>query len=474
MNDGRSRLSGLMCLALGIFAISVALEILSSRCLYADGAHEFIKVLQAQNFVAFMWSRHFAFYIYEFPLVVAIKSGITSLTWLRLAFGLGCFLPWPAALACCYWISPKNFWIAAAGCAAGYLNAAFMAVGEHILAHALFWPSLFVILFAQPLKPASTVILLTSAIGMLFSYESQIFLCIPLLILALWRAQLEKMENARQTWIVFLVAASLFAAAITVGICSILMPELPANFTGFKSGTLTIFRHMGWTLTWTAAWIALGLAAVFSETIQKIISRRIVVCLLFGVLLFWGMWPLLAPNRWDNAVQCDNRVMDLIVPLALLPVALISRFRPAWIENKRKQFEQWMAALLIAQSLWQMSATAHWAQDVVWMREILATHHGIVPLHSTVLAADGMEGRELRPDVIGGRFDWTWPCLSIALSPNPKINCFICSEVFLVPAIREHYWQPFDPLTPRTLLDLKHYGIDYSGYLSTMNTSNQK
>ncbi len=446
MNDQRSKLSGLMLLALGIFAFSVVLEILSSRCLYADGAYEFIRTLQAQNFAALVWTRQFASDIYEFPLVMAIKAGITSLTWLRWAFGLGCFLPWPIALACCYRVSPKNFWIAAAGCAAGYLNASFTAVGEHILAHALFWPSLFVILFAQPLKPGSTAILLASALGMLFSYESQLFLCVPLMILALWRARLERMAKGRWRWVVFLVAAALFAAGITVGLCGALMPAATsANFNGFKAGTLSIFKHMGWTLTWTAVWIALGLAAFFSETVQKTISRRIIVCLLFGALLFWGLWPMLAPNRWDNGVQTDNRVVDLIVPMALLPVALISRFRPAWIESKRKQLEQWVAALLIAQSLWQISATVHWAQDVVWMREILATHHGIVPLHSTVLAADGMEGRELRPDVIGGRFDWTWPCLSVALSPSPKINCFICSEVFLVPAVREHYWQPFDP-----------------------------
>jgi hypothetical protein len=84
--------------------------------------------------------------------------GVTNFAWLRLAFGLGCFLPWPIALAACYWISPKNFWLAAAGCAIGYLNTAFMPVGEHILTHALFWPSLFVILFARPLKPAATAI----------------------------------------------------------------------------------------------------------------------------------------------------------------------------------------------------------------------------------------------------------------------------------------------------------------------------
>lgn len=460
-----------MQLACCIFGISVAFEILSSRCLYGDGAHEFIKVLQAQGFVAFMWSRHFAFYIFEFPLVLAIKSGVTNFSWLRFAFGLGCFLPWPIALAFCYYISPKNFWLAIVGCAAGYLNTAFMPVGEHILTHALFWPSLFAILFARPLKPVTALILLLSATGMLFSYESQLFLCVPLTLLALWRAREEKKENSRWSWTVFLIVAALFTAGITVGLCGVLMPELQANFVGFKAGTFGMFKHMGWTLSWTVIWTSVVIIAFFSESFWHIVSSKPAIYFLFALLMIWGMWPLLAPNHWDNGVQYDNRAMDMLIPLGLLPVALVMRFRPQWIEFKRKRLEQFAAALLIAQSLWQISATLHWYQDVIWMRKILASNHGIVPLHSTALAADGMEGHELRRGAIGGRFDWTWPCLSIALSPQPKISSFICSEVFLDPGIREHFWQPFDPLVPRTLPNLRHYGVDYSEYLSAMGVS---
>lgn len=461
----------LACLA---FGVSVVMEILSSRCLYGDGAHEFIRTLEAQGFMSLMWSRHFAFYTFEFPLVLAIKLGVTNFTWLRMAFGLGCFLPWPIALACCYWISPKNFWLAAGGCAAGYLNAAIMPVGEHILTHAFFWPSLFVILFAQPLRPSAAVILLVFATGMLFSYESQLFLCVPLVLLALWRAGVERKENCLWAWTVFLVAAALFAAGITVGLCGVLMPELAANYGGFKAGTFGIFRHMGWTFSWTVVWLALMLAAFFSETIWRLISCKAGIYFLFALLAVWGAWPLLAPNHWDNGVQYDNRVLDMLIPLAFLPVALIIRFRPQWIELKRKRLEPLVAALFMAQSLWQISATLHWWQDVTWARQILASHHGIVLLRSTPLAADGMDGHELYHHAIGGRFDWAWPCLSIGLSPRPQISSLICSEVFMDPGIRAHFWQPFDPLNPKTLPDLRHYGVDYSDYISALGNPAQK
>ena len=465
-------LKNLMPAGTFVFTAWIGAAILSSRCLYGDGAHEFVRVLQAQGFVSLMWSRHFAFYIYEFPLVLAIKLGVTNLAWLRLAFGLGCFIPWPLAMICCRWISPQNFWLVVVGCAAGYLNAAFMAVGEHILAHALFWPALFVILFARPLKPVVAAVLLASAIGMLFSYESQLFLCVPLALLALWRSWRERAESGGWAWIVLLAAAAFFFAGVAVGLYGVLMPELPRNFIGFKAGTLGIWTHLGWTLTWTIVWAGLMLAACFSEKFWHILSGKGGFCFLFTAVGVWGAWPLLAPDRLDNGVQNDNRVLDLLVPLALLPMAMILRFRPQWLEFRRGRIVPLVAALFIAQSLWQISATVNWYRDVVWMREILAAKSGIVTARSTALAVDGMEGREIYKDAMGGRFDWVWPCLSISLAPDQKINCLICSDVFMDPTIRRQFWQPFDPLKTETLPNLEHYGLDFSGYTAALRKMN--
>src|SRR6266568_4767297 len=80
-------------LACWTFAIFIVLAIFTSRCLYADGAHEFIRVLQAGTFVELVWVRGFAFDLFESFLVIAIKLGVTDPYVLRLAFGLGCFLP---------------------------------------------------------------------------------------------------------------------------------------------------------------------------------------------------------------------------------------------------------------------------------------------------------------------------------------------------------------------------------------------
>lgn len=457
-----------MLLAIGLFAVWILAALATRFCLYADGAHEFLRVLMARDFVPLWWSRHFSYDIYQFPLVVVIKLGMTSLPLLCFAYGLGCFLPWPLALVLCCWISRENFWLAVVGCAAGYLNGAYMPVGQHCVAHAMFWPALFVLLFARPLKAGAALVLLVMAIGLQYAYESQVFLCSALLFLALMRCVSERREGHNGAALVFFVAAGLFFTSILNGVFSLLMPEIPVQLADFKNRTWGMLLHPGWTVGWTLVWGVAAIAAVISEKVRNVFGSRSGFILSVTVVLIWGSWPLLAPYQVDTGVQYDHRVMNLLVPLALLPIGLILSFRPTWFSRFRPQFVRFAAALLIAQSLWHLSCAALWYRDVVVMRTILAAKQGIVPLHNTVLAADGMLGRDLHDNFVGGRFDWSWPSLSIALAPQKQINCLICSEEFMDPVIRQRCWQPFDPFRPETLPHLEHYGIHFTNYIAAL------
>jgi len=115
--------------------------------------------------------------------------------------------------------------------------------------------------------------------------------------------------------------------------------------------------------------------------------------------------------------------------------------------------------LLTAQSLWQIGVTWQWQGDVGKLQGLLSSHWGIVPLHTTILGTCSIENQALI-------FDWTWPCLSIALNPDRNIRSLIYSELFVTPAYRGKLWQPFDPLKVKTLPDLSHYGLDYSIYMA--------
>ena len=197
----------LMPAAILVFLLSLIFAVFTARSLYQDGAYYFIRVLTDFGFTEIIPYRSYAGYLFDFPTVIALKLGVTDIALLQIAFGIGCFSIWPLAMAFCYWLSPKDSWIVVLACATGYLNAAFIAIGEHIVAHAFFWPVCFVVLFARPLTPLAAAGLLVSSLILLRCYESLLFLGPLLAGLALWRTFTGKDRNWQRA--VFMLAAAL-------------------------------------------------------------------------------------------------------------------------------------------------------------------------------------------------------------------------------------------------------------------------
>jgi len=436
------------------FAGFILFAVFSGRCLYGDGAHEFIRVLEAGTFVELMKVRGLAFDCFELFLVIAIRLGVTDLHLLRLAFGIGCFLPWPLALVVCHHFAPTHFWLVALACAAGYLNAAFMPVGEHIVAHALYWIALFALLYVRPLTPWAGALLLVSAAILCRSYESLAFLGPPLAGIALWRIARRpagKLERA-----VLLLAAALFIIASTIAMKGVLYPEIPANFGDFKHGILAELLSPGWTSAWSGVWILLLLVVLLSPTVRRGIAYRVSLFLLACGLAIWGLGPILVPSLLMPGSQQRARFLELVVPLVLLPVALALSWQPTRLGIYRSWLMRFSASFLLAQSLWQLSATWQWTGFVGTVRGILGSRTGPVLLAATPLADVNADGYALG-------FDWSWanPCLSIALSPGGQVRSLILSPT-------RPGWQPFDPLDAQQLPRLERYGVDYRRYVASL------
>lgn len=456
VNDEHKANPGIMTLACWVFVISIFLEILSARSLYGDGSFNFISDLANGKFAGFSGVRSIADDIFEFPMLIAMRLGVTNLTWLRLLFGLGRLIPWPVALLLCYRVAPRHFWLIALACAAGYLNASFVAVGEHIVAHAFFWPAAFVMVFARPLKPFAAGILLLSALILTESYESLLFLGPFLAAVAVWRV----FDRNEAAWAraVFFAAAILFILAAAIALAGILKPANDRELGGFRMDALNMLLHPGWTMKWTALWILLMAGIGLSERLRRMAARPAAPFFLTFAICIWGAWPLLKPEDLNPALQFNARFLDLAVPLALLPVALALGAFPKWFDSRRRQLIVLSATLLLAQSLWQVSATWQWQSFVGLMRGVLASRTGYLSLSETPLVRGSIPGQSLR--FVGGLFDWDNPCLCIALSPGGRVRMMLHSA----PDGYVARWQPFDPLNPRTFPDLRRYGVDYSDY----------
>ena len=344
--------------AVGVFACSAVCSIISLHCLYADGSYQLIEVLKAGNFVAVAKNRNCASYVLQFPVVVALKLGVVNLRALQIAFGLGCFLPWPLVLLICRRLSPRHFWLAMLGCAVGYLNAAFMPVGEYSIAHAFFWPALFVILFVQPLTTFAAATLIFSSLILVCSYESLLFLGPPLAALALWRTFGGGEKKWSRVWLG--LSAGLLVLSAIIAVDGIRHPQAPDNLGGFKQGLETMFLFPSWTIGWSFVWLFL-LAVVCLD--GRGFSRRFFkmeLVLLATVMLVWGLWPVVAPDRLNTQLQYDYRAMQLFTPFGLLLVGCAVNLCPKWFAARQNYFVAFSASLLLAQSLWHISAVWQW------------------------------------------------------------------------------------------------------------------
>jgi hypothetical protein len=342
-------------------------------------------------------------------------------------------------------MSPPHFWLVTLACGAGYLNTAFMSVGEHIVAHAFFWPALFAILFVRPLTPFAAVALMGSTCVLMRSYESMIFLGPLLIALLAWRMVAGK-ENPRH---LAAMAISMIFLVVSVWVAweGVRHPNV-MNYNGFINGIPKELKHPEWTLQLTVLWTLL-MFATLNPAVAKFLRQKTGMALMILVVLVWGLWPVIRPDQLDPEAQYDCRFLDLLVPLALLPVAVMLAIKSKWLAAQTPDLARLAALLLLAQSLWHASATYEWQKYVRDCQKILAVGNSgpIFPVGF---------GNFNQPDM-----SWTNPSMSLMIGPGHVL-------AMIMPAHPES-WQPFDPFKPSTFPDLKRYGVDYTDYVNTLN-----
>ncbi|MBI4424114.1 MAG: hypothetical protein HY554_10330 [Elusimicrobia bacterium] len=435
-----------MAVALCAFLLWICLAVVTGLALYADGSHAFLQVLERGGFYfATSYGRALSDALYEAPLVLLLSLGVTDLSLLRLAFGLGCFAPWPLALWACRRLSPENFWVAVLACAAGYLNTAWMPVGGHIVAHALFWPALFALRFVRPLTPFAGGVLSACAGLSTASYESLLFLGPPLAGLCLWR----RGKGGESRWGVAALSfsAGCFALAGLVSLPGILWPLWPGNLASFQAGFWRQLSAPPATVAFTGLWTAACFVMILKpEVLGRL--RGTIGWTGFAFLVFvWGLRPLAFPASFDPSRQYESRYLNLLIPLLALPV--VAAWRREWLKSRRRQLSHAVAGLLLLQSLWQICATVQWHGFVGAVRSLLAFQTGPVFFRGSSLPL-GSQAMNL---------NWSWadPSLSLALHSGGQV-------VSLLAPPRHRGWRPFDPLEPSRLPDLRRYGVEYDLY----------
>ena len=159
------------------------------------------------------------------------------------------------------------------------------------------------------------------------------------------------------------------------------------------------------------------------------------------------MMPIVSPDSLRPVQQFQARPWVGALPVALAVLMLAVRRRPPNPAVFRMALGL-LVILALAQTTWQVIATAQWHGYTGAFKEELQGHTGFVSYEASGLA------RNLT-------WNYTNAYMSIALAPAGNVSTII--------GVPRGAWQPFDPRDRQALPKLDRYGVDYSRYLRALS-----
>ena len=444
---------GLVATAWLTFALALLFNLLTQQAaLSHDASAFFVMMLEQRDFAIWPANRMFAVGLMEAPVVLALRLGVTDVETLQLCFGIGVLMAWPLALLVCWRLAPGAFWLPVAALGLAHLNSAIPGFSPALVAHALVWPVLVALVFVRPLNRLAGAALASCSLLLLYSYESQLLLGPPLAALAFWRLRQREPAWARA---VLVASGLLLLGSAAMAIEGLTQTDNSVNRDRYLAGALRLLTQPPWTVGFTALLAAATVAALFRPGLALSMRRWPLRGLATLCLLIWGFWPLLAPELLRPYDQYHARVLNLAVPLALLPVALLAASQPAWFARRLRILRGGVLALLLAQSLWHIATTVQWQGYVAVLRGTLATLDGPLRIDDTPLGGAMLGRQSLR-----FHMPWSLPRLTLLLAPEGRVRGLLYS--------RADYFHPYDPPLAATLPDLSRYGFDFTPYLEAL------
>ena len=393
----------------------------------ADGAYYFSQILDYQSFNYIDVYRRHSEYITQWPLVLAVRFGVTDLYFLKTIFALGLYIGLVISACFCLYAlrgedkTPALFFLASIFLVT--LPASFFWVGEGHVVPMIAWPALF-LLQRDRLTIADKIIVVLLLFILARTYQTAFASTAILSGIALLRWR-DSTRKERAFFGLVLMQACLVVAICLYGIISPISADNRASFIGsifhpfYRHPTFVIsanallFVMLGsyFRRTWLFAvailssllCIALPLVGIMASAYESFASRTLTLTVL-PVLL------LLAAYARHTGHRADVRV---IATTSILSVLLTAGYAASWLG---------------------------WIEHRARFQTFLQEHSGYVTLDKTTR-------RFLNQN--SAAWGWTWPLMSILWSDGCVRTIVLNHE--------KRSWQPFDP---RESLPMQDY-VDY-------------
>ena len=227
----------------GLISVSLWIGFAFDTYFASDGAYYFQVLADKMWFTEISPSRSFAEYISQWPMVLAVNSGVTDLKLLEVFFGFGLWFPWIVSFGISLYATREKpflifFQLISLACLS--LSAWAVMIGEHLVLLSVVWPLLFLAIICRPLNGLERFLTLLLLVAHLKLYEAAIASGMVLALLYFIRAYISNERPDRRWALIFAVIA---LSAVAIALAWTLFPRDSDNRTSFLGAMTSALAH---------------------------------------------------------------------------------------------------------------------------------------------------------------------------------------------------------------------------------------
>ncbi len=412
------------------FIISFALfnSFLIDKHFATDGVNYFRKILDSGDFVRHDWSRMYAIYLTQWPLVLAVKAGIKDVQLLSLFFALGIYLNYLISFLLCVYILRGDKYtlllFPILSMIAINLPADYHLSGEFPVMVLYSWPVLFLIL-KKNRNWKNRILLWILLIVYSRLYQSSVLT--SLIFAGIIVYQLYKAYPHQKS---FDVTVNLFLLIIVFGISFyfIIFPYSIKNERGFFNGLKSIYENKE---------VVISLLFILFFYTGLLLKKNVIVLLSLLPVSYYLVLLFTAHHGNPAIISFQSRTLSV----TLLPVLLIGCF---FLSYRNYVLNRITYIVFLTFVVIMVSGNIRYSEDWKGFKkeftEITQSNTGFIHIQETALNKN--------------KYQWPWTnsMLSIVWG-RPCVKSIILN----IPRLEKI---PFDP---RDKLILKQY-IRYDRY----------
>jgi hypothetical protein len=423
--------------------VFISLSLINSfyvdKHLSADGVNYFCGILDNKDFTYIAWSRQFANYLTEWPLVLAVRSGITDIPILLKWFAFGIYLPYLISfLICIYALRDENEALLLyflASMVAINLSTDYILAGEHHVMVNMSWPIIFILLRRNILTLMDGFLLWILLIIFSRLYESAL---IPALICSVICCVRLYHYKSKEQKVIIIGALSLCCIVSAISLYFIINPRDAANRESFINELIVPFKS-------PEALAAACFIVVY--TIGLILKNRLIIISAVSPLIIYALFRLFVDHSVYAVVSFGGRTLSItLLPVLLVGAILVWYFKSELDRTGILTFVAFIMVMVVG----NLYNTNNWKDFRHEVKQLVKTHEGYIPIEETKLQDNPNH--------------WGWNNTQLGLVWSaPRVKAIILNQ-------KNVHWEPFNP---RGKLILKNY-LQYDDFFISKTGSPDK